>query len=39
MTKLLQKAGFMVDDVFYENKGERSDALHGFNLVARARKK
>jgi len=38
LKKLLQKSGFKIEKIFYECKGEKSNWLKGFNLVAIARK-
>jgi len=38
LKKLLQKSGFKIEKIFYEYKGEKSNWLKGFNLVAIARK-
>ncbi len=39
MRNLLQKTGFDVKELYYENKGEKSNFYKGFNLVAVAKKK
>jgi len=38
LKNLLEKAGFQVERIHYEYKGEKSNWLKGFNLVAIARK-
>lgn len=38
LKKLLEKAGFKVEKIYYEYKGEKSNWLKGFNLVAIAKK-
>lgn len=37
LKKLLERAGFKIEKIFYEYKGEKSNWLKGFNLVAVAR--
>jgi ubiquinone/menaquinone biosynthesis C-methylase UbiE len=38
LNKILEKAGFKVEQIYYEYKGEKSNWLKGFNLVAIAKK-
>ncbi|MFA6918668.1 MAG: class I SAM-dependent methyltransferase [Patescibacteria group bacterium] len=39
MKNLLQKAGFEIQEIYYENKGTKTSFWNGYNLMAIARKK
>lgn len=39
MRRLLHEVGFEIEDLYYENKGSRTNFFQGYNLIAIARKK